>query len=495
MRLEIPIVGYAPDADPFTQGVITDCQQFIPTTKGYVGAPAEVDLGIDTLPAHPRGAVSTVLLDGTSRMFAGTRTKIYERTGFTWTDVSRAGDYDNGSDRRWRFTQFGNATIATNRADEMQVSVSSGDFADLGGSPPKAAIVFTVGDFVMALDYDDGVDDYADGWYCSGIGNHAEWDTTDVATQSANGRLLDVPGQLRAGARLGSQAAAYKENGIWLGTYQGSPIVWNWQFIPGGAGCVCQEALVEVAVNGGPAHIFMGVDDIYLFDGSRPISLGTGKVRKFLQDNLNHQYRFLTVSSHDRANGIIRFFFVSRSGGGTIPNMCLAYNYLTNQFGRDDQQVYAALEYINANITWDDLGTLYSTWDDLPTTISYDSPFWSASQTVPAVINVNDNLMSLTGESEFSEFVTGWVGDQDAFTTAQRIRIKFIGPTDATADLRSYYMNESGEEETVDNLGLPMNGNKFDFMRSARWHKFEFDFAGDYGVSQIDVTYEIDGTE
>jgi hypothetical protein len=494
MRLDVPIQGYQPDADPFTPGVITDCQTFIPTIKGYVAAPEGVELPVATLADHPRGAAAVILLDATNRVFAGTEDKLYERTGFTWTDVSRVGDYASGPERRWRFAQFGNATIATNRADAMQVSVTSGDFADLGGSPPKAGIVFTVGDFVMTLDYDDGVDDYPDGWYCSGIGNHAEWDTTDVATQSANGRLLDIPGPIKAGARLGSQAAVYKENGIWLGTYQGPPLVWAWQFIPGGAGCVSQEALVEVTVNGGPAHVFMGVDDVYLFDGSRPVSLGTGKVRQFLQNNLDHRYRQQTLSCHDRANGIIRFFFVSKSNASTRPDMCLAYNYLTNQFGRDDRDVHAAIEYVNGNITWDDLGTLYSTWEDLPIELSYDSPYWSASQTVPIVFGITDELLSLTGAAGSSSFTTGYLGDADDYATVERVRLRYIGSTSATGTMINYYLHDIGDSDTTGET-TTLNGSKFDVMRSARWHKFKFNMDGDYGVSAIRPTYSGDGSE
>lgn len=492
MRGDIPL-EYKPDAPITEQGVIKDCSAFIPTTEGYVAAPSEAGVGMDTLAAECRGAAAAVLLSGGNRLFAGTSSAIYERAGTSWTNRSKSGGYTGGSDSVWRFAQYGNITLATNGTDNIQASNTSGNFADLAGSPPKAGVIFTVGNFIMTMDYDDGVDDFADGWYCSGIGNHEEWDTTDVATQSAKGRLLDIPGQIRAGARLGDQAVAYKDGGIWLGTFQGAPIVWNWQFVPGGAGCVSQEALVEVTVNGGNAHIFMGRDDIYLFDGSRPISIATGKVRQYLQSNLSHQYRYKTKAVHDRANALVRFYFVGKGGGATEPDTCLVYNYRTNQWGRDDRSIQAALEYITASITWDGMGSLYSTWDDLPD-ISYDSPFWSATQEVAAVFNSSNELVSLTGNAGTSTFRTGDLGDDVGYTTLRRVRLKFNGPNTATGTMTNYYKHE-GDDTATTGATIAMNGTKFDLLRSARWHSMLFTMSGDYKVTGAMIDFRGSGRE
>lgn len=483
---------YAPDADQ-TANILTDCSAFIPTTEGYIGAPSAVNVGMPTLASDCRGSAVALLLDQTTRLFAGTQTKIYERDGFSWADVTRtSSDYVGGAESLWRFAQYGNATIAVNRADETQFSLLSGEFDNLTGAP-KASIVFTVGDFVMLMDYDDGTE-YPDGWHCSGIGDYTEWDDTDVATQSASGRLLDVQGRITAGARLGSQAVAYKENGIWLGTFQGAPIVWSWELVPGGAGCVSQEALVEVTVNGGNAHLFLGKDDIYIFDGSRPMSIATGKVRQYLQENMAHQYRYKAKGVHDRVNAVVRWYFVSKGSGGSTPDMCLAYNYRTGKWGRDDRAIQTGLEYISASISWDDLGTLYSTWDDLPTDISYNSPFWSASQQNAAVFDDNGDLVSLTGVAGTSTFTTGYYGDQNVYSTAQRVRLRFNGSTSATGSLQNFWIHELGQTDTAGST-YTLNGSKFDFLRSARWHKLKVTLNGDYKLTGMNFTFEADGTE
>lgn len=489
--LPIVFTGYAPDYDPTTKGIITDCSAWLPTTKGYSGAPSAVSVGLPALAAACRGAVTVRKLDETTRMFAGTQTKLYERSGLVWDDISRVGDYTGGAESKWRFTQYGNVTIATNRIDEMQAA-GAGDFADLSGTPPLASIVETINGFVMALDYDDGSDDFPDGWFCSALNNHEDW-TPSVATQCANGRLLDTPGQIRAGRKLGNVMVAYKERSMYMGFYDGPPIIWRWQLVAGDVGAVSQEAVVEVTINGSPAHIFMGYDDIYMFDGSRPASIGK-EVRRFLQSNINHSYRYKTITSHDRSNGIVYFYFVSRLLGGTTPNACLAYNYITGQWGRDDRLVEAALEYLSASITWDDLGTLYPTWDDLPTDISYDSPFWSANQATPAIFDNAHTLNSLTGTAGDSSVTTGYIGDIETFTTLSRVYALLTVNSTSAASMTHYYNDTLGDMDTQGQT-VSMSNNRFDLIWSAKWHKLKFDFTGNVTMPGIKAAYEEDGTE
>lgn len=85
----IPFVGFAPDLDPVTPGVITSCSQMIPTLKGVAGAPAALDAGNDALAASCRGAAAVTRLDNVRRIFAGTQTNLYELSGTAWSDVTR----------------------------------------------------------------------------------------------------------------------------------------------------------------------------------------------------------------------------------------------------------------------------------------------------------------------------------------------------------------------------------------------------------------------
>lgn len=146
---------YRPDLSDLDGNHTRSLLNVIPQGDGY--APIR-DIAALTaaLPAACRGYFYARNTDNSITVFAGTSTKLYQlnNTFFTWEDVSAgAGTYTTlNSDAQWQFCQFGNRVIATQANDDMQSFVlgSSTEFADLGGSPPDAAYVAVVGQFVVA---------------------------------------------------------------------------------------------------------------------------------------------------------------------------------------------------------------------------------------------------------------------------------------------------------------------------------------------------------
>jgi hypothetical protein len=67
---------------------------------------------------------------------------------------------------------------------------------------------------------------------------------------------------------LGDYVVAYKQRAIFVGVFVGTPVVWQWNLIPGGeAGAVGQEAVCDI----GGAHFIVSNDNFWLFDGTRPV--------------------------------------------------------------------------------------------------------------------------------------------------------------------------------------------------------------------------------
>lgn len=115
--MRVPLTGFAPDLDPTTPGVLTDCDAIVPTVQGLAAAASLAPTGMPALAGTPIGAYSTQLLDGTKRFFATTATTIYEGST-TWADRSRVGGYTGT--QRHRFCVFGNAVLASNRSEVIQ---------------------------------------------------------------------------------------------------------------------------------------------------------------------------------------------------------------------------------------------------------------------------------------------------------------------------------------------------------------------------------------
>lgn len=482
------LIGYGPDIDPTTPGVITDCNQLVPTLRGMRSAFSSVDTPLAALASACRGAIAATKLDTTRRLIAGTATKLYEAGSSTWTDRTRAvgGDYTLGTGDRWRFAQFGNVTIAVAKTDTPQAS-TTGAFSAISAAP-KARIVETVNQFVFLFDTNDGgsYGDRPDSWWCSAIGDYTDW-TPAIATQCATARLTSSPGPVTAGRRLGDYVVAYKDSSMFLGVYGDPTFIWDFKEIAD-VGAPCQEAVVPITTaSGGYAHLFMGNNDFYYFDGSRPVAIGS-PVKETVFKEINRAQMGLIETMHDRIEGRVYFFYPT---GDTL-NKCVVYNYRSNQWGRDDRAIEAAVNYITGGLTYEDLGSSYSTYADLPN-IAYDKAFLVGGTPIPATFNSSHKLQTMNGMPNDSYLVTGDVGDDFAFSTVTRVKPRYIVKPD-TATLTHYYRNNLGDALTTGNDALMVDG-KFDVLQSARWHRAKVTFQGPVEITHLVYEAERDGSE
>lgn len=482
------LIGYAPDQDQTTPGVVLDCEHAIPSLKGMRGAPGPVSGLLPAVAAAVKGAAVVRKLDDTTRMFAGTTGALYEAATSSWNDRTRTtgGAYTLAAGYRWSFAQFGNNSLAVQKGDLLQVSTST-TFADVAGAP-KASIVETVGQFVFLFDTNEGTyGDSPDRWWCCASGDYTDW-TPSVATECATGRLITSPGVIRGAKRFGEQIVVYKARGMFLGTYQGAPEVWRFDEVPNSIGAASNDCVVDVGTEAYPRHIFMGLDDFYSFDGTRPTPIGAGWVKDKVFKELSYADIRLCAASHDPVNSRVYFYYPQTSS----LDKCVVYNYKTKQWGRDDRTIETALSYISPGVTYNDMGTYFSTYDDAPRA-PYDSAFWQFGASVPAIFNTSHVLQSLTGTSVTSSITTGDMGEEQFFSLVTRIRPLFLkAPT--SSYVTNYYKNNLGENLTTGVTHAYANG-KYDIHRSARWHRFMLSMVGDWEMGSYNVYAAQDGEE
>ncbi|QJP10456.1 phage head spike fiber domain-containing protein [Pseudomonas multiresinivorans] len=395
------------------------------------------------------------------------------------TTVTRAADvavYSSGTDTRWVFAQFGDATLATNRTNNIQRS-TGGAFTDIA-TAPKAEVIFTVGAFVMALNVNDGTEK-PDGWACSAAFDDTSW-TPNLATQATAGRLVATSGRLTAGMRLGEYAIAYKARSIYLGQYVGAPTVWNWLQVPGGeAGCVGKEAICDI----GGAHFFVGDDNFWIFDGTRPIPIADGTVRQWFFDSCSPQYRYRTICSFDRQKNLVWVFFPSNSS--STPDSAIVYHIIAKKWGIANRSIEAALNYVQPGVTIDGLPAFSATIDGLAS-YSFDSQFWLSGGRSMAIFDTSHQLQSMTGTSVASSMTSGEVGDDYTVSTMNSIRLRYAqAPSSASAQV--FAQQNSGTGFMATDTGAVLDG-KFDVRQTARWHKATFTFAGPVRITHMDAS-------
>jgi len=481
----VELLGYAPDADPTIPGVITNALGVVPSLKGMKAAPWPASSGMATLAATCVGAALLTKLDATNRLFAGTPQKIYEAGSSTWSDVSRAATYSTSTTGIWRFAQQGNVSLAANGADTMQASVSTGAFSCIAGGP-VAAIVETVGKFVFALNTSAN----AHGVQWSALNDYTNW-TASVASQAGNDLLTTTSGPITAGKRFGDAIVVYKKNSMYLGINEGPPNIWKFALIPGTAGAMSQEAVVSIGTPENPRHIFMGEDDFWVYDGSKPARIGQNRVAQSVFAALQQNRYYACKALHDKKNGLVYFYYPTIDSA--LPNQCVVYNYKVDKWGVDDRQIEAATDFAAPSVTYDGLGSLYTTYDSLPN-LSYDSAFIGSSQTRPAVFNSSHVLQVLTAPSTSSYLITGDYGDDTQFSTLTRVRPRFLtAPTTATAQ-NSYRLN-TGDMLTADSLVSLSSAGSFDMLRDARWHRLQMNFTGDWEMAGFSPEWVESGLE
>lgn len=474
----LELLGYSPDANPTILGVLTQVSGVVPSLKGMKGAPSPVGTPQATLAATCQGAAVLAKIDGTTRFFAGAPTKLYEAGISTWSDVSRSAVYTTAGTSRWRFAQQGNVSFAANGADTVQASVSSGAFSCIAGAP-VAAIVETVGGFVFAANTSAGANIIQ--W--AGINGYTSW-TASVATQAGSDTLTATADGITAARKFGTALVVYKKRSMFLGVYVGPPTIWefNSRQIPGVVGALSQEAVANIGTPENPKHIFMGEDDFYLFDGSKPVPIGTNRVKQTVFGSLLQSRSYACTTLHDKKNTLVYFYYpVSDS---VNPDKCVVYNYRTDRWGVDDRQIEAAVDYVTPGITYDNLGSSYATYNDLPAA-TYDLAFLNASQPLPAIFDTTHKVSTLSGPATNTSFTTGDVGDPLNLVSLTRVRPLFLTAPSSATWTPQYRMN-LGDALTSD-AAVPLSSGTFDFLREARWHRGTMQMLGDWEMAAANL--------
>lgn len=478
----IPFVGFAPDIDSTVPGVITACSNVIPTLRGMAGAPTPLDAGIAALPAECRGAAVLSRLDQNRRVFCGTQTAMYELSGSAFINRSRTSGYTGGTENRWRFAQFGNASLACNETEPIQVTTSTGTpFADITQAP-KARIIETAAGFVLAFgvnaDYVGG--DRADAWACSNIYDHLTW-TPSTSNQAAFGYLLDTPGDIRAAKRIGKGVAVYKERSMYLGTYVGPPVIWQWDLVASNVGAISNEAVIDTGVS----HLFIGRDDFWLFDGSRPRPIGA-PIKEWFFANSDNTSRYKIRSYFDQYKNMAWWFYPTAGSGGALTD-AVVYNLNNDRWGRVTIGIQTVFMYQGSETTYDDFPPgAAATFEDVPD-LPYDSPAFDTNTSALGVFGLDAKIKTMTGPCGAASIITGDMGDDARYSTLSQVAPRFkVRP--ASAGMTHYtkaYDGDIAEDRGTSTL----SDNRFDAGASGRFHRVKIDTNGDFEL--VGITPEI----
>jgi hypothetical protein len=195
----IPFGAWAPDLGDLNQATSSLLSGAIPQADGYGPFPSLSALTA-SLPSQCRGIFFAHNNDGSASIFAGTATNLYllNNVTFTWTNVSAGGGpyVGVGVNANWTFEQFGDVVLATHANVVLQEYIigTSSAFAATAGSPPQAAYVAIVNQFVVL----SGLQAYPFRIQWSGVDDRTQWtpgvESSDYQDMPNGGTVRGVTG-------------------------------------------------------------------------------------------------------------------------------------------------------------------------------------------------------------------------------------------------------------------------------------------------------------
>ena len=474
-----------PDQQDLDSGGLEDAINVIPYASAYGPFPdAAVFSSSLTGSGTCVGAVSTSALDGTVYTFLGTDKKLYKTSATGFLDVSRTATYNVAADGRWRFATFGNTQLAVNGIDPLQVYTlgTSTRYLDASASAsaPVSTFIDVVRDFVFL-----GVASPANRVQWSQINNALRY-TTSVRFQAD---FQDLPGSgpIR-GLTGGDFATILTERSVWRATYQGSPLIFRFDEVAPGIGCLIPGSVARFQ----NMTFFYSSSGFYAFNGDQCVPIGSERIDQFFREDLNASALYRVWATIDPKNKLYIVLYPSVAGG-TTPNRLLIFNWEVNRWARGTQTAELIFNGATAGFTLEGLDAISSSIDALP--FSLDSDVWRGGLTILSGVDTGHRIITFDSGSKDATFITGEaqvVEDGRAFVRAVRPLVQGDSNTTITAQI-------GGRHRPVDDVtwgtASSMNADGFCPQRNnARYQRVRMDISGGFTRAKgFDFDFTPDG--
>lgn len=394
----LPFGDWRPDVALLDSQFAAIAENVYPGANSYLPFRGLGGVVPEALPGQCVGLFTARAADGTYQTYAGTPIAIYWWSGTTWQDVTRlvGTDYNVNLSlgHRWSFTQFGPHLIAVNPSDPPQVINvdTENNFTDLGGSPPWATTVSTVGDFVLLA----GLVNNTRMIQWSGINDITSW---TVGTDLSDEQEFPDGGPVMGAA------------GGEIGYILQDKSIRTMQFLPGDTQTIFSFSRVEREKGcvGPYAFIFtrgvlflLAEDGFYGLGAPNP-AIGNNAVNHWFMDNSDPQRRGWTVCFADMTHSRVFWAFYS-SPNSPYYDRLIIFDWLLPPNGRWSYSTQVAQMWtgqatspgvdLDTEIAGNDADVFLDSAE--PT---LDSTLYMPGRPVTAAIDVNGVLSILDGSN------------------------------------------------------------------------------------------------
>lgn len=353
----------------------------------------------DALTARCQGAIASKDADGNTVLYAGDATKLYQRSGSSWTDKS-GSTYSTQSIQFWKFRQFGSLVIATNFANTPQkiTIAGAGNFSDLTGAP-KASHIGIINNFVFLGDTNDATNGhlpYRVRW--SAIGDATDWPTlgtTDASDKQSDAEELNPAyGRVRAITDGEQSGLVFQENAITRFTYVGGSAIFEVDTFERSRGLYGPFSFAQI----GDIVIFLANNGFYLTDGVSVSSIGVGRVDSLVIDNIDASYPERVTTAIDYENKLVYFSYPDTSATNGTPNKVVIYNYVEDKWTTASETLEMVFSSKSLGYTMDGLDSVSGSLDALPA--SLDSSVWTGGSPLAGGFDTSHKVGSFDGAAK-----------------------------------------------------------------------------------------------
>lgn len=316
---------------------------------GYQRVLASSDLSV--IPKH-----AVAFKDGsTDYWYYAGDTKIYKTDGTNHTNVTRndgavspidedyAPEFNAGTGVRqhtgWTSDVFNGALLLNNGYDLPQVySTSTSTMIDLTAWPSTdtCGVLRPFKNYLVALDITEGSNrrptmvKWSD---TAPLGDVPQsWTAVDASSQAGYNILPDTQGQVLEGKALSDTFFIYKNDAVWAMQFIGGNFVFSFRKVFSDAGILAKDCVAEYDNK----HFVIGVDDIYVHDGTTKKSVISNKMHDFFYNDINteHVSKVRCVANNARKEMII--YYPNSNSEDGVANTAIAWNWEADSWSKRD---------------------------------------------------------------------------------------------------------------------------------------------------------------
>lgn len=369
---EIPLGEWLPDQPDYKNPGAVVADNCYPVAQGF--GPFESALpSAATTTEQVSGAAMFFDNSGNAMVASGSSTKLATKRFATIVETSGYSPVSSG----WRFERFSDLIVATSIENDPQylTDIDTDDvWSPLPGTPPRAAQVGRVGDFLV---FGDLVD-------IASLGNpiapnRVRWGAFNNPTANwvtDRGELSDYrdldPRYGRVTAIVGGRfGLIFQERAIWRMTFVGAPKVFDFVEVSVDRGCIASGTAVTIAAE----TFFLSQDGFWKTNGSEVEPIGAEKVNNWFGQQASDADLTRTHGAVNWPKRSIVWTFYPN--GAMSFSRQIIFNFVLRKWSSAQQTVdYLVRSQVDA-LSIGDLGALFASIGDM-TAYTLGSSEWKA---------------------------------------------------------------------------------------------------------------------